>query len=152
MLAHRDACKDALALLGAFPLVCRLASLHSANPLVMAQMIGLLVALTLRHPDNAVAAVDAGCVDLILKAMTDEDMRDAAREAGPEGRTGLAAVQRAGCMALRNICARCPALRPPIAALGAEKVVRAAKKGWPSSCGDVGSAALRDLGCDKYND
>ena len=35
---------------------------------------------------------------------------------------------------------------------GEVQVLRAAKKGWPSSCGDVGSAALRDLGCERYND
>lgn len=43
--------------------------LHRAQPLVVrhAQVIGLLVAMTLRHPDNAEDAVAEGCVDLILK-------------------------------------------------------------------------------------
>lgn len=60
-----------------------------------------------------------------MQAMKDVDMRDAARDGGPEARARLAAVQRAGCMAIRNICARSPGLRPQIAAVGAEKVTHA---------------------------
>jgi armadillo repeat-containing protein 6 len=36
-------------------------------------------------------------------------------------------------------------------AAGAEAAVRNAKAKFPSACGDVGSAALRDMGCDNYS-
>lgn len=60
-------------------------------------------------------------------------------------------VQRQGCMALRNLVARCSEEREAVLALGAEDAIRASKKAFPNTCGDVGSAALRDLGCENYN-
>lgn len=63
-----------------------------------------------------------------------------------------AGAQRQCCMALRNICVRSPELRPAAAAAGAEAVLRAVKKAFPAACGDVGAAALRDMGCEHYND
>jgi hypothetical protein len=62
------------------------------------------------------------------------------------------AALRQACMALRNIAARCPDVRPALAEKGAEGAVRAARAAWPSACGDAGSAALRDLGVDRYNE
>ena len=54
--------------------------------------------------------------------MSNEDAQESAKCGSFEIRTQLAALQRAGCMALRNICARCPELRNPLLATGAEKV------------------------------
>lgn len=151
MLAHRDACKDALATAGLLDIISSLTTSYSSNVVVLARAFGLLVAMTLRHPANSISACESGCPEVVLKAMKDEDLQDAVA-CSPELRGSMAVMQRAGCMAIRNICARCPELRPSIAALGAEQVLRTAKKVWPSTCGDVGAAALRDMGCEHYND
>ena len=55
------------------------------------------------------------------------------------------------CMALRNMVARSPQLRPVVLEKGCERHLRAAKAGHPATCADVGAAALRDLGFDDYN-
>jgi hypothetical protein len=45
---------------------------------------------------------------------------------------------------------------PPLLLLlscrGAEAIIRQARSQHPKTCGDVGAAALRDLGLDNYND
>ena len=62
-----------------------------------------------------------------------------------------AAVMRQGCMAVRNMVVRNPELRPQFLTKGAEDVLRQVKAKYPSVCGDVGLAALRDLGLNNYN-
>lgn len=62
--------------------------------------------------------------------------------------SAMAALQ--ACMALRNMVARSPELRPAVLEKGAEPFLRRAKKAHPATCDDVGSAALRDLGFDDY--
>ena len=42
--------------------------------------------------------------------------------------------------------------KPLLLNLGAEALLLAAKKNHFQDCVDVGSAALRDLGCDNYNE
>lgn len=54
------------------------------------------------------------------------------------------------CMALRNMVARNPELRPAVLERGVEAFLRRAKVAHPATCADVGSAALRDLGFDDY--
>jgi hypothetical protein len=61
-------------------------------------------------------------------------------------------VQRQACMALRNLVARNTEFRPALLEMGAEEALRRAKTNFREACHDVGSAALRDLGFDKYND
>ncbi|PNH00195.1 Armadillo repeat-containing protein 6, partial [Tetrabaena socialis] len=53
---------------------------------------------------------------------------------------------------VRLMTARNPELRPAYLDRGAEALLRAAKVACPSSCKDVGAAALRDLGLEHYND
>lgn len=65
---------------------------------------------------------------------------------------GRAPVQRQACLLLRIMVARNTELRPVFLERGAETLLRAAKATHPASCRDVGSAALRDLGLDNYND
>ena len=55
------------------------------------------------------------------------------------------------CMALRNMVARSPQLRPAVLEKGCERLLRCAKHAYPATCADVGAAALRDLGFDDYN-
>ena len=59
-------------------------------------------------------------------------------------------VQRQACMAVRNLVARTPEYRAQLLSLGFEASIRKARSTHPQACGDVGSAALRDLGLDDY--
>jgi hypothetical protein len=109
------------------------------QPEVLEAALGMLVNMTLRMPEVSAAAADAGCVDVLLAALACEA-------------PGLAAVQRQACMAVRNMAVRNPELRPAFLDRGAEAALRRAKRVYPRECKDVGSAALRDLGLDKYNE
>ncbi len=109
----------------------------------MEQALGLLVALTLRNPSAATRAVEVGCVDTVLEVMN-------VCQTGVHGKLGQW-VQRQACMSIRNVGARNPELRPIVLDKGAEPLLRSAKKMFPQSCGDVGSAALRDLDIQDYN-
>lgn len=114
------------------------------------QVFGLIVAIALRSPDNAEAAVEAGCLQAVV-TVSRHSCRSCCQLllaehlgiplAAPHVMSGCirlrpaaecltplmsrlqamgdhadnaksAAVQRQGCMAVRNICARCPDLRP----------------------------------------
>ena len=59
-------------------------------------------------------------------------------------------VQRQACMALRNLVARNTEFRPILLDMGAEEAVRRARSSFPQACGDVGGAALRDMGLANY--
>lgn len=102
------------------------------------QALALCAALSLRNPDFVASAATAGILDAALDAMT----------AHPQS----AGVQRAAAMFIRNCAARNADVRPMLLDRGAEPLLRAAKKSHPSACADVGSAALRDLGADNYNE
>ena len=98
--------------------------------------LGLLTALMLRNPDVAEAAAQAGASEVIVDVMGTNAQQ--------------AAVLRQACMAVRNMVVRNPDLRPQVLSKGVEALLRAAKKAHPGPCGDVASAALRDLGLDNY--
>jgi len=138
-LAMSDHIKAGVASAGGLAVVIALMEAHPGHEGAAEGALGLLAAITLRMPDTAVAAAEAGCADVILSAMT-----------------GAAASQettmRQACMAVRNIVARCPELRPLFLERGAEAALRAAKAAHPRLCQDVGYAALRDLGLDNYMD
>ena len=59
-------------------------------------------------------------------------------------------VQRQACMSMRNFVARNVDARPVLLEKGAEEALKQAKQDFPSTCQDVGSAALRDLGLENY--
>eukprot|EP00887_Chlorella_sp_A99_P005892 scaffold1.g5892.t1 len=115
---------------------------HAASTAMAEQALGLLTNVTLRNPEAAQRAVDCGCATAMLGAM--RGLLDS-----KENRAQ--AAERQACMALRNIVARNPNLRPVLLDAGAERLLRAVKAAYPS-CRDAGSAALRDLGLDNYND
>jgi len=54
--------------------------------------------------------------------------------------------QKQACMLLRNLVARMQDLSQPILDMGAEALITQAVQ-THQECGDVGKAALRDLGC-----
>jgi armadillo repeat-containing protein 6 len=139
---------------------------------VVEPVAGLLAAMTLRQPDVAARAVDAGAVAALCSALG--RLTAAAGEAScanekkkkqnnnNNNNKSTAALAptissssgacRQLCMAVRNMaCRGGDDLRAAFLARGAEPLLRAAKAAHPSACGDVGSAALRDLGLDNYN-
>ncbi len=61
-------------------------------------------------------------------------------------------VQRQASILVRNMVSRTPEYRPEFLTRGVETLLRQAKRAHPKNCTDVGSAALRDLGCDNYNE
>lgn len=134
-----------------------------AAPAVQEEALGLLAALTLRMPAIATAAADAGAVEAIMQTLEAQAAAAAAPGAaaaklqqhaaagnGNGNGAGAAGVARQACMALRNMVVRNPELRAPFLERGAEALVRGAKARHAALCGDVGSAALRDLGLDQY--
>ena len=63
-------------------------------------------------------------------------------------------AQRQACAAIRNVVSRSLELRPLLLSPGqggVEPLLRRARDRYPAACGDVGAAALRDLGCDDYD-
>lgn len=61
-------------------------------------------------------------------------------------------VQRQACIAIRNLVSRTPENCSLLREKGAQEALRQAKRSFPAACKDVGSAALRDLGAESYND
>ncbi len=124
--------------------------LSTSSVAVVEQALGLLTNITLRNPEISAAAVASGCVVDVLRAM--RALIDTVPTTKSSFSTRRESSLRQGCMALRNIAARCPEERQVLLAEGAEKLLREIKVALPESCHDVGSAALRDLGLNKYND
>ena len=131
----------------------------TALPEVLEPVAGLLAAMTLRQPGVAARAADAGAVAALCQALgrltttTTTATAAVAKKGLPAANgTDSAAACRQLCMAVRNMAGRGgDELRAAFLARGAEPLLRAAKSTHPAACGDVGSAALRDLGLDNYN-
>eukprot|EP00884_Botryococcus_braunii_P005371 jgi/Botrbrau1/14835/Bobra.0278s0005.1 len=144
-LANSDELKEATIEAGGLDLLNRAVAIHSASPATIEQALGLLVALTLRNPSAGQKAVEAGCVDTVVDVMK-------AVDTNPKTAATAQWVQRQACMSIRNIAGRNTALRPILLNKGVEDLLRQAKQRFPAACHDVGSAALRDLGIENYND
>jgi len=100
--------------------------------------LSVLAALCLRNPPGAEALAEVGALDAAVELMQNFPQ--------------VPNLQRQASMLLRNAVARSKdLLGPKILALGAEKLLVQAKINH-KMCVDVGSAALRDLGCDNYNE
>ena len=104
------------------------------------QCVGALAASCLKHPEAATACASENAFEIVAEAM-----------GGPVGATHPG-LQRQACMFFRNAVVRTPELRAVALATTAEASLRLAKRNHPKACGDVATAALRDLGCDNYNE
>ena len=104
------------------------------------QCVGALAAACLKRPEAATACASANAFEIVAEAM-----------AGAAG-VSHAGLQRQACMFFRNAVVRNPELRAAALATTAEASLRSAKKNHPAACADVATAALRDLGCDNYNE
>ena len=102
------------------------------------QMIGALAAVCLKNPSGASSVGASGALDAVA---------DAAHRAPAH-----AGIQRAACLFARNAVSRCPDNVALALRCGFEPLLRDAKRRHPRECVDVGSAALRDLGCENYNE
>lgn len=60
-------------------------------------------------------------------------------------------IARQCCMLIRNCAVQEKAYQCAFLNLGAEELLRSVKTLHPNTCSDVGSAALRDLNCENYN-
>ena len=104
------------------------------------QCVGALAAACLKNPEAATACACANVFEIVAEAMSSDV---GVKHAG---------VQRQACMFFRNAVVRNPELRSVALATTAEQSLRLAKRNHPRECGDVATAALRDLGCDNYNE
>lgn len=131
-LAGNDAIKAAICADGADALRLVLSAMnhHPDDARVQEAGAGCVAAVCLRSPDNAATVIRHEGVGCIVRAM----------RAHPTS----AKVQRACCMAIRNMASRDRTLRKNIRDEGVEPLLRAARATHPS-IGDHVYAALRDL-------
>ncbi|CAN8061337.1 unnamed protein product [Agarophyton chilense] len=129
-LAGRDECKSPI--FENITLLTDVVRQHLGTcSMIGEQYCGLIGSLCLRRPDLANKIVKTGMADIVLDVMEmyNEDK----------------ILQRVGCLAVRNICARDVEARCHLRKTGlAEKIIR---KAWRthSHCDDVAYAALRDM-------
>lgn len=114
-----------------------------SDVLVLEQALGVLTAYCLRNPDISTKVVEQGCADLIIDTMNsilDTSMQDQGKAKGPAAR-----ALRQGCMSLRNIASRSPEIRQNLLDKDVLKTIESSKAAHEALCGDVGSAAIRDI-------
>nr|CAB3448031.1 unnamed protein product [Digitaria exilis] len=135
-LAASDANKSVIIQQGGFDRFLKLTSRFSEDPSIIQEVMSMVTVLTLRSPENAARAMEAGYGTLAIQAM---------QRFPSSGQT-----QKQACLMIRNLVVRNPENRTILLNDGAEKLIRKAK-GMHGSCKDAASSALRDLGLDNYN-
>ncbi|XP_072982566.1 uncharacterized protein [Typha latifolia] len=135
-LAGSDANKSAIVQLNGLDRLMKLSSRFSEDPSVMQEVMSIITVLSLRSPENAARAIEAGAGDLAIQAM----------QKFPSSYQ----MQRQSCLMIRNLVVRNPENRTILLSNGIEKLIRKAK-GVHETCKDAATAALRDLGLDNYN-
>ena len=133
-LCADDIRKDRLVMDGTLELIVASVSEaeKSQDPVLVEHGLACLAAMSLRSPSNSRRIMGTGAATVMVLAMRKHADR--------------AAVQRQGCLAFRNMAARCPEFRLVMLDAGAEEVLRAA--GRHQAAVDEAYAALRDLGCE----
>ncbi|KAG6470020.1 hypothetical protein ZIOFF_070980 [Zingiber officinale] len=135
-LAGSDTNKTLIVEKGGLNCLMKLSSRFSEDPLVLQEIMSIITVLSLRSPENAASAVEAGVADFVLHAM----------QKFPTSYQ----LQRQACFMIRNLVVRNPENRIILLGNGIEKLIRKAKVSH-ASCKDAATAALRDLGLDDYN-
>ncbi|KAA0718509.1 Armadillo repeat-containing protein 6 [Triplophysa tibetana] len=131
-IAGNDDVKDACVNAGGAELIVMAMNRHAANVQVSEQGCASLCVLALRKPNNCKVIMDCGGALAALQAM--------------KNHPDEVNVQKQACMLLRNLVARTRDYSQPILEMGAEALISRALAAH-RDCGDVGRAALRDLGC-----
>lgn len=112
--------------------------LLSGNSEVVRQAVMFLAALCIRHSESTRRMRIGGCFEKVIDVMS--------------GNLKNGDLQRSCCILVRNGAAQDEKIKGILLAEGAEDLLRLAKRSHPEKCLDVGSAALRDLGCTNYNE
>ncbi|GMP48339.1 hypothetical protein CsSME_00015725 [Camellia sinensis var. sinensis] len=135
-LAGSDTNKSAIIEKGGMDRIIKLSARFFDDPSVLQEVMSIICVLSLRSPDNATRAIEAGAGDLAIQAM--------------QRHPGAHQMQKSACMMIRNLVARNPENRTLLLNNGIEKIIRKAKENH-TSCKDAATDALRDLGLDNYN-
>ncbi|XP_075338426.1 armadillo repeat-containing protein 6 isoform X1 [Odontesthes bonariensis] len=131
-VAGNDDVKDAVVNAGGVQLIVIAMNRHMNNPAVCDQGCACLSVLALRKPSNCKVIMENGGALAAVQAM--------------KAHSDVVIVQKQACMLLRNLVARMQEFNQPILDMGAEALIAQAVQ-THQDCGDVGKAALRDLGC-----
>ncbi|KMZ73426.1 putative Armadillo repeat-containing protein [Zostera marina] len=134
-LAGSDSNKNAIVQKGGLDRLIKLSSRFSDDPSVLQEIMSIICTLSLRSPENAARAVEAGVGDMAILAM--------------QKFTSAYQMQKQCCLMIRNLVVRNVENRSILLGLGIEKLIRRAKSSH-ESCNDAASAALRDFGFDDY--
>ncbi|XP_038712811.1 armadillo repeat-containing protein 6 isoform X2 [Tripterygium wilfordii] len=135
-LAGSDTNKSAIVEKAGLDRLIRLSARFSDDPSVLQEVMSIIAVISLRSPDNAARAMEAGAGDLAIQAMQNFP---AAQQ-----------MQRSACIMIRNLAVRNQENRTIMLNNGIEKIIRNAKENH-QSCKDAASDALRDLGLNNYN-
>ncbi|TKY69175.1 Armadillo repeat-containing protein 6 [Spatholobus suberectus] len=135
-LAGSDMNKSAIVGKGGMDKLIKLSARFADDPSVLQEIMSIISVLSLRSPENAAHAIEAGAGDLAIQAM---QKFPAAHQ-----------MQRNSCLMIRNLVVRNPENRTILLNNGIEKYIRKAKQ-THSNCKDAATDALRDLGLDNYN-
>ncbi|CAN6482876.1 unnamed protein product [Victoria cruziana] len=136
-LAASDANKSAIVEKQGLDKLIQLSSVFAADPTALQEIMSTICVVSLRSPENAASAMEAGAGDLVVEAM----MRF----------PRASQMQRQACLMIRNLVVRNPENRDIFLNNGTEKIIRQAKHNH-ESCKRAATDALRDLGLDSYND
>ncbi|CAL8281585.1 unnamed protein product [Lota lota] len=132
-IAGNDDVKDAVVNAGGVTLVVIAMNRHMGNQHVCEQGSACLSVLALRKPKNCKVIMENGGTLAAVQSMrTHPDVVN---------------VQRQACMLLRNLVSSMENFCQPILEMGAEPLIAQALQ-THQDLGDVGKAALRDLGCE----
>ncbi|KAG5548090.1 hypothetical protein RHGRI_013699 [Rhododendron griersonianum] len=93
-LAGSDANKSAIVQKGGMDRLIKLAARFSDDPSVLQEVMSIIAVLSLRSPDNAARAIEAGAGDLAIQAM--------------QSFPGAHQMQRNACSMIRNLAVRNP--------------------------------------------
>ncbi|KAL6270314.1 hypothetical protein ACE6H2_027225 [Prunus campanulata] len=139
-LAGSDANKTTIVEKKGMDRLIKLSARFFDDPSVLQEIMAVISVLSLRSPENAARAIEAGAGELALQAM---QKFPAAQQ-----------MQKNSCLMIRNLVARNAANRQVFLTLllnsGVEKHIRVAKQNHVS-CKEAATDALRDLGLDDYN-
>ncbi|XP_030945093.1 armadillo repeat-containing protein 6 [Quercus lobata] len=135
-LAGSDSNKTAIVEKRGMDRLIKLSARFSDDPSVLQEVMSIITVLSLRSPENATRAIEAGAGDLAIQAM---EKFPAAQQ-----------MQKNSCLMIRNLVARSPENRTLLLGNGVEKYIRKAKQSH-QSCKDAATDALRDLGLDDYH-
>ncbi|KAK1313385.1 hypothetical protein QJS10_CPA06g02124 [Acorus calamus] len=135
-LAGSDANKSTIVQLGGLDKLIKLSHRFCEEPSVLQEIMSIFWVLSLRSPENAAHAVEAGVGDFAIQSM--------------QKFPSAAQLQKQSCLMIRNLVVRNPENRTILLSSGIEKIIRKAKE-THESCKDAATDALRDLGLDDYN-